>query len=103
VWGAGATLGEIVGGLLVTRYITLESELQAARERLLSSEALLAEANTGLAEVEDELRTYQIADALEHDDVIRTLLGTAVIDCSIDALFASQYCNYCITGPMLSL
>jgi type II secretory pathway component PulM len=60
MYGAGATLVAIVGGLLVTRYITFESELQPARERLLSSEARLAEANKGLAEVEDELRTSEI-------------------------------------------
>jgi hypothetical protein len=75
--GAGATLVAIIGGLLVTRYITLESQLQAANERLLSTEARLDEVNTALAEAQTDLRNYRIAAALENPRVFRTLIAAA--------------------------
>lgn len=76
--GAGATLVAIIGGLLVTRYITLESELQAAQERLASAKTRLADAAKDLAEAEAEQHRYEITGELEHEAVVSRLIKAAL-------------------------
>ncbi|MEV5966131.1 hypothetical protein AB0L70_30460 [Kribbella sp. NPDC051952] len=82
--GAGATLVAIIGGLLVTRYITLESELQASQDRLKSEEARLAEAEDDLRSAKDELRRAEVEYVLDENDVYKYLQSVVVNDGQVE-------------------
>jgi hypothetical protein len=61
----------------VTRYITLESELQATQDRLSSAETRLAKAEKDLLQAEDDLRRYEIEGALDEEAMLDRLYEAA--------------------------
>lgn len=71
---AGATLVAIVGGLLVSRYVSLESDRQAAQRRVNELTGRLEQARTGQADAVQALNEYDIEWALDDDKVHERLL-----------------------------
>ena len=87
---ASAALIAIVGGLLVSRYVTLHAEQQGARRRADDLARREAEARSHLADTERDLALYFIDDFLDDDEVFEVILrekGQASLD---DALTAKD-------------
>lgn len=70
---ASAALIAIVGGLLVSRYVALHAEQQAARRRVEDLERREHEAVAALTEARHNLDTYYIDDALDDIDVFEEI------------------------------
>lgn len=66
---SGATIVAIVGGFLVTRYVTLDVEQQAARRRLREAEHELTAAKERLSRAQDDEFSSQTVEHLEDLDV----------------------------------
>ncbi|MEE6296625.1 hypothetical protein [Georgenia wangjunii] len=73
--GAGATLVAIVGGLLVSRYLTLESEALGARKLAQSLEEKLNGARRRATESQGDHERYALREILTGDDFVRQFLG----------------------------
>jgi hypothetical protein len=71
---ASAALVAIVGGLLVSRYVTLHAEQQGARRRADDLARRLEEARSNLGEAEREFDLYYVDDFLDDDDVFEAIL-----------------------------
>ncbi|HEY3409003.1 MAG TPA: hypothetical protein VGK53_12590 [Propionicimonas sp.] len=72
---ATAALIAIVGGLLVSRYVTLHAEQQSAGRRVLDLARREAEADSSLATAKSNLASYRVADALDDDRVFEEFLA----------------------------
>lgn len=70
---ATAALIAIVGGLLVSRYVALHAEQQAAGRRVQDLARREAEADEALASANSELAGYRVADALDDDRVFEEI------------------------------
>lgn len=80
---SAAALIAIVGGLLVSRYVSLHAEQQGARRRVDDLTRRSGEAEAQLAEHERELDLYFVDEFLDDDEVFEAILrgnGEATVD-----------------------
>jgi hypothetical protein len=73
VTGASAGLVAIVGGLLVSRFLAIDSEQKAADKRLGLAKAELESADRHLTELQDKLAVEEVHDLLDETDVLKYL------------------------------
>lgn len=71
---ATAALIAIVGGLLVSRYVSLHAEQQGARRRVEDLSRREEEASAALSSAREQLDAYYVDDALNDDDVFEEIL-----------------------------
>ena len=72
---ASAALIAIVGGLLVSRYVALHAEQQAARRRVEDLTRREHEAEARLSGAQTELDYYYVDDLLDSDDVFEAIFA----------------------------
>lgn len=90
---SAAALIAIVGGLLVSRYVSLHAEQQGARRRADDLMRRLTEAETQLSEREREFDLHQVDEFLDDDAVFRVIteakgevsVGQMLIEMDADA------------------
>ncbi|MGN7949480.1 hypothetical protein ACTJKH_12090 [Microbacterium sp. 22215] len=82
-----AAMIAIVGGLLVSRYVGLHAEQEAARRRVDDLKSRATAATDLGTRLESELRALQIKLLVNRDDVYNALIH-AGLDLSLDELFA---------------
>jgi hypothetical protein len=70
---ASAALVAIVGGLLVARFVGLDSDQQTSRKLLADAEDRLAIATKRAASARQDLIRWHVEDFLDHDDVAMAL------------------------------
>lgn len=73
--GAGATLVAIIGGLLVSRYLTLESEALSAKKVVGSLEDKLQDARVRAQESRYNHEVFALREALTEDDRLVAFFG----------------------------
>lgn len=73
--GAGATLVAIVGGLLVSRYLTLESESLGAKKLVQSLEEKLHRAQNQADASQHSYERFALHEALTEDDILEEFLA----------------------------
>lgn len=72
--GAGATLVAIVGGLLVSRYLTLETEALSAKKLVGSLEDKLQDARVRAQESQYNHEVFELREALTEDDSLAAFI-----------------------------
>ena len=80
---SAAALIAIVGGLLVSRYVSLHAEQQGARRRADDLRRRQGEAEARLTAHEREFDLYYVDEFLDDDDVFETILrgtGEATVE-----------------------
>lgn len=82
--GAGATLVAIVGGLLVSRYLSLESEALSAKKLVGSLEDKLQSARVRAQESQYDHEVFELREALTDEDRLAKFIG-AVSDGGLQA------------------
>lgn len=75
--GTGATLVAIVGGLLVSRYLTLESESLGAKKLVQSLEEKLDRAQKQADASQHSYERFELYEALTDDDILEEFLAAA--------------------------
>jgi hypothetical protein len=71
---SSAALIAIVGGLLVSRYVALHAEQEAAKRRLADLDRRLVEADISVGEAERSLAQHAVDDLLESEELFEHLL-----------------------------
>jgi hypothetical protein len=88
---ATAAMIAIVGGLLVSRYVSLHAEQQGARRRVEDLSRREEEASVALASARERLDAYYVDDVLDDDDVLEEILRKELKPTARDILDAIDY------------
>ena len=70
---AGATLVAIIGGLLISRYLGIDSEIRGSKERAAELERATSHADSRLADAEAEYARFRIESGLDDIDAYEEL------------------------------
>jgi hypothetical protein len=74
---AGATLVAIIGGLLISRYLTIDSEVRGAAQQLASVTARLTDAKSESDRAEREAAIYDMEWSFDDSDIYEELRKAA--------------------------